>query len=315
MRLGTAIRKYVAAKRSSGMAFENGQYILRVFTRIAGCRTSISKLPSDVVRTFLSSHGPGTRYWNEKYHILNGFWTFAIQRGYTDWSPLPARALKELRLFSPHIYTHDELKRLLAGIHTCQEKWCRLEPISFRTSILLLYGAGLRIGEAIRLTCSDVDLSDSTLTIRCTKFYKTRRVAISSQLCDVLREYDDNRRARGHLRYEGSPFLTYNNGDAVRRGLLEDAFRRLRHHVGIGPTKGRGQPRIHDLRHTFAVHRVIAWYRSGLDVQRLLPGLSTHLGHVDLASTQVYLTMTPELLLEASLRFERYAGEVVHERA
>jgi integrase/recombinase XerD len=94
--------------------------------------------------------------------------------------------------------------------------------------------------------------------------------------------------------------------------VLESAFRNLRHHVGIGPTTGRKQPRIHDLRHTFAVHRVIAWYRSGLDVQRLLPGLSTHLGHADLVSTQVYLTMTPELLVEASLRFERYVGEVAH---
>jgi integrase len=268
-----------------------------------------------VVRTFLNSHGPGTRYWNQKYHVLHGFWAFAIQRGYTDWSPLPTRPLKEFRLFTPHIYTHDELKRLLDGVNTYQKKWCRLESISVRAILLLLYGAGLRIGEAIRLTCSDADLSEAILTIRCTKFYKTRRIAISPHLCNVLRQYDEDRRERSHLRHEASPFFTYNNGGLVKRGVLETGFRKLRHHVGIGPTKGRRQPRVHDLRHTFAVHRVIAWYRSGLDVQRLLPGLSTHLGHVDLASTQVYLTMTPELLVEASLRFERYVGEVVHEKA
>lgn len=315
MRLGEAIRKYVAAKRSSGMAFDNGAYTLRVFTRMAGWRTSFSKVSSNVVRAFLGSHGPGTRYWNAKYHTLSGLWTFAIQRGYTDWSPLPARPLKELRLFTPHIYTHEELKRLMSGINTYQKKWYRLEPISVRALILLLYGAGLRIGEAVRLTCSDVDFSEATLTIRCTKFYKTRRIAVGPQLYNVLREYDENRRARGHSRHDISPFFTYNNGGKVARGVLETSFRKLRHHVGIGPTKGRQQPRVHDLRHTFAVHRVVAWYRSGLDVQRLLPGLSTHLGHVDLASTQVYLTMTPELLAEASLRFERYVGEVVHGEA
>jgi integrase/recombinase XerD len=315
MRLGEATRKYVAAKRSTGMAFEKGASTLRAFTRITGGRISVSKVSSDVVQTFLNSHGPGPRYWNEKYHTLSGFWTFAIQRGYTDWSPLPSRALKELRLFTPHIYTHDELKRLLDGVSTYQKKWCRLESISVRAILLLLYGAGLRIGEAVRLTCADVDLSDGSLTIRCTKFYKTRRIAVSLQLCTVLREYDEDRRERSHLRHEDSPFFTYNNGGMVRRGVLETGFRKLRHHVGIGPTKGRRQPRVHDLRHTFAVHRVIAWYRNGLDVQRLLPGLSTHLGHVDLASTQVYLTMTPELLVEASLRFERYVGEVVHGKA
>jgi len=315
MRLSEGIRKYVAAKRASGMAFSNGAYILRVFTRMAGGRTSISKVSSDVVRAFLNSHGPGTRYWNGKYHTLRGFWTFAIQRGYTDWSPLPARALKEFRLFTPHVYTHEELRRLLDGISTYQKKWYRLEPISLRAMILLLYGAGLRIGEAIRLTCADVDLSDATLIIRCSKFYKTRRVAISPQLCNVLREYDTDRRERGLARQESSPFFSYNNGGTVKKGVLETGFRKLRHHVGIGPMIGRRQPRIHDLRHTFAVHRVVAWYRSGLDVQRLLPGLSTHLGHVDLASTQIYLTMTPELLVEASLRFERYVGEVVHGKA
>ena len=315
MRLSTAIRKYVAVKRASGMVFERGAYCLRIFTRIAGGRTSVSKVSSDVVRTFLNSHGSGTRYWNDKYYTLSGFWAFAIQRGYTDWSPLPARALKELRLFTPHIYTHDELKRLLGGINTCQTKWCRLEPVSIRAMLLLLYGAGLRIGEAVRLTCSNVDLSEATLTIQFTKFYKTRRIAIGSQLCNVLREYDENRRKHGHSRHDDSPFFTYNNGGMVARGVLETGFRKLRHHVGIGPTKGRQQPRIHDLRHTFAVHRVVAWYRNGLDVQSLLPGLSTHLGHVDLASTQVYLTMTPELLAEACLRFERYVGEVVHGEA
>jgi site-specific recombinase XerD len=89
---------------------------------------------------------------------------------------------------------------------------------------------------------------------------------------------------------------------------LERAFRRLREHIGMRRTDGaRYQPRLHDLRHTFAVHRLTEWYRQGADVQRLVHDLSVYLGHVRLAHTQVYLTMTPELLHQASTSFERYA--------
>jgi integrase len=294
------------------MVFQTPGGILRAFTRMAGPRTSVSKVPSNVVQRFLSSHGPGVGYWNQKQNVLCGFWTFAIQRGLTDWSPVPTQSLKDPRIFVPHIYTDEELRRLIDGIAACQTKWCKLEPITFRTIFLLLYGAGLRIGEAVRLTCADVDLGDATLTVRCTKFYKTRRIALSSQLGKVLSDYDVNRQEAGHLRCGDAPFFVYKNGERATRHTIEETFWRLRQHVGVGPKKGRHQPRLHDLRHTFAVHRLIVWYRNGDDVQRLLPGLSTHLGHVDLASTQLYLTMTPELLVEASLRFEHYAGEVVH---
>ena len=85
-------------------------------------------------------------------------------------------------------------------------------------------------------------------------------------------------------------------------------------HAGVSRHDGaQYQPRIHDLRHSGAVHRLVAWYRSGADLQRLLPQLATYLGHIDLAATQRYLTMTPALLREASLRFERYAREPHHE--
>ena len=86
-------------------------------------------------------------------------------------------------------------------------------------------------------------------------------------------------------------------------------FRALCDHAGIRRTDTREQPRIHDLRHTFAVHRLTTWYQQGADVQRLLHHLSVYLGHVHLRHTQVYLSMTPELLREASQRFERYAGK------
>ena len=161
------------------------------------------------------------------------------------------------------------------------------------------------------LTCADVDLKEATLTIRLTKFYKTRRIALNGQLLRVLAGYDENRRRAGQRRDGSDPFFTCKNGDPVQRCVLEDAFLRLRNHVGITRQNARYQPRLHDLRHTFAGHRLTAWYQTGADVQRLLPGLCTHLGHISLSGTQRYLTMTPELLAEAALRFANYAGEVI----
>jgi integrase/recombinase XerD len=170
-----------------------------------------------------------------------------------------------------------------------------------------LYGAGLRISEALALTAADVDLAARILIIRESKFYKTRLVPIGDDLCLVLIRYaTTHRRDRGD-----SPFFLSRRGDAVTRQNAESTFRRLRVRAGImrNDDNPRHQPRLHDLRHTMAVHRLVSWYRNGADVQRLLPQLSTYLGHVHIAGTQRYLTLTPELLREASARFEHYALE------
>ena len=110
-----------------------------------------------------------------------------------------------------------------------------------------------------------------------------------------------------------SPFFVGRRGKKILLNTLEGAFQQLRQYAGLRRDGGpRCQPRLHDLRHTSAVHRLTAWYREGKDVQLLLPQLSVYMGHTYLAATQVYLTMTPELLHEASLRFELYAGREGH---
>ena len=171
-----------------------------------------------------------------------------------------------------------------------------------------MYGTGLRTSEPLRLTCADVDLTEAILGIRFTKFYKSRRIALNGQLLSPSTTTIGASRAQ--RRSGNDPFFTYKKGDPVRRFVLEDAFFRLRKHVGITRQNARYQPRLHDLRHTFAVHRLTAWYHTGADVQHLLPALCTHLGHISLSGTQRYLTMTPELLAEAALRFANYAEEV-----
>ncbi len=127
-------------------------------------------------------------------------------------------------------------------------------------------------------------------------------------LTEAVDRYAQERRSAGHEDIPEAPFLVGRTGQALAIPTVQQAFRDLRTYAGILRTDGaRYQPRLHDLRHAAAVNRLIAWYRAGADVQKLLPKLSIYLGHVNLSSTQKYLTMTPELLHEASICFEQYA--------
>jgi site-specific recombinase XerD len=179
--------------------------------------------------------------------------------------------------------------------------------------LLLLYAAGLRISEALNLNLADVDLMDSVLYIRRSKFYKTRLVPIGADLTKVLREYTQQRYKRSPLDPE-APFLLTSSGKRILRAGAEQAFCWMRSQAKVHRHDGgRYQPRLHDLRHTAAVTRLVSWYREGVDVQRLLPHLATYLGHVHISATQCYLSMTPELLQQASGRFEQFAlGERIH---
>jgi integrase/recombinase XerD len=189
----------------------------------------------------------------------------------------------------------------------CENPPCKLQPYTCRMLILLLYGAALRISEALSLVLADVDLYASLLTIRERKFYKTRLVPMGPDLTSILKTYVDQRAKEYSTKPEAALFLT-RNGTPLARSTAENVFRRLRVWAGVlRYDGGRYQPRLHDLRHAAAVHRLVSWYREGADVQRLLPQLATHLGHVHIAGTQRYLTMTPELLHEAGKRFECYA--------
>ncbi len=126
-------------------------------------------------------------------------------------------------------------------------------------------------------------------------------------------QYAAQRKEAGHTQSGSAPFFVLRRGAPVSIQIVEQAFTRLRRYAGVGRADGaRYQPRLHDMRHSFAVHRLTSWYRQGADVQKLLPQLATYLGHVSIVATQVYLTMTPELLHAASVRFEQYAFKEVH---
>lgn len=308
MKLKQLTAQYLAFRKSMGNDFEKEEGLFKTFCRFMGDEIEVADVTADRVKAFLDGAGPLTSYWHRKHSILNGFYRYALSRGHVAVSPLPAVTPKQPERFVPYIYSHDELRRLLNGTASYQKQRILLEPYTFRAALLLLYGAGLRLSEALRLTLDDVNLRDAVIIIRETKFYKTRLVPLGTELNRALSEYARRRKKDGHSQDGSAPFFVTRTGARVPIRLIQRAFRRLRAQNGVSRHDGaRFQPRLHDLRHSFTVHRLTTWYREGKDVQRLLPHLSTYLGHTDIASTQRYLTMTPELLQEASVRFERYA--------
>jgi site-specific recombinase XerD len=304
MNLRRLIEQYIAFQQSLGKRFISGAILLRAFGRALGARISIAAVRPEQVEEFLGKTRPAPRAWHTNFSLLRCFFRYAVSRGYLAEAPLPAVIPKPPPPFVPYIFAHHELRRLLRAIDADRRNSC-LEPATLRTLIRLLYGAGLRLREAVDLTHADVDLRGAVLTIRNTKFGKTRLVPFGPQLGQALSQYA----ARTRGSDPQALFFTTRLGTPVQPGTLQRNFRILCDRAGIRRDDGATeQPRLHDLRHTFAVHRLISWYRQGADVQRLLHPLSVYLGHVHIQYTQVYLSMTPELLHEAGQRFASYAA-------
>jgi integrase/recombinase XerD len=209
--------------------------------------------------------------------------------------------------FRPYIFTVDELRR----IFTLQEAG---GPGGDRGLVyFLLYACGLRVSEGIHLKLRNLDVEQGTIFIEKTKFNKDRLLPLHPRVLDRLRSYRDNRRAgappeaplflnaRGRG-YDVDHFSRHFHQDLTNLGL----YQKTREADGLR----YGSPRLHALRHSFAVHRLLRWYREGADVQKKLPLLSTYLGHSAVEYTQVYLKITALLLREAHERFVgRWEGE------
>ena len=307
MKLSSAISKYVSYQRSLGVQFLAGENHLKGFLKCVG-DVDLGQIDSGAVWTFLAGQAPIKTHGVNKLSTLRGFYRFLLARRYVSSSPLPMSVQSPPSTFKPHIYTREELARLISATDALEKRWDPLRAPTFRALLTLLYGAGLRVGEALGLTMADVDLAEGLLTVRKSKFYKTRWVPISPELSAILDAYF-RKRGRWHRPVTGSSaFFATCKKPALEPQYVRGIFYEVRRRAGLdrpGPSGFR--PRLHDLRHTSAVHRLITWYREGKDVHVLLPYLATYLGHLNLSGTQRYLTMTPELLEEANARFEHYA--------
>ena len=219
-----------------------------------------------------------------------------------SFGPIPGRV-------SPHIYQLAEILALLQAAHQLGSIDA-LRSATYETLFGLMASTGLRISEALRLSDHDVDLEAGVLTIRQTKFCKSRLVPVHPSAVAPLAAY---RALRSQL--VGTPVLGsfFVGSRGQRRGLplgnrqVARTFMQLRDQLGWVDRGGHGRPRVHDLRHSFAVRRLTLWHEQGGDLDQRMLALSTYMGHVKISYTYWYLTGTPELMALAGARFERFA--------
>ncbi|MFQ5937590.1 MAG: tyrosine-type recombinase/integrase, partial [Acidiferrobacterales bacterium] len=175
MKVSQVVEEYVGLKQAMGSRFHAESVILKAFSK-AMEDAPLAEITAKQVMAYIAGTGPVTRFWHRKHEALRGFYRFAIGRGYTQSCPLPDKLPRPSRAFTPYIYSSDELRRLINETEQCVSSRTKLQAPTLRTLLLLLYGAGLRISEALCLTPQDVNLAKSLLTIRESKFYRTRLV-------------------------------------------------------------------------------------------------------------------------------------------
>src|SRR5260370_25742760 len=245
MRLHDLVETYIAYKHSLGMRYRSQVAVLRAYCRAMG-DVAIEEVRPESVLAFITGTGPVTTRWMEYRRVLGGLYRYAISRGFATISPLPTNTPKLPLPFVPYIYTVDELKRLLAATDTLQTSLSPLLALTMRSLLLLLYGTGMRIGEALSLTLQDVDLETQVLTVRDTKFFKTRLVPIGSRLAMVLADYLSRRYQLPLPDGEASAFLATRTGLHLDYKRVNKLFCRLRKAAEILPEAGaRYHPRIH----------------------------------------------------------------------
>ena len=313
--LGRHIREYLALKRSVGLKYDGVEATLAsldAFLRSRGV-ASVAAVGGQMIRYWESGMACTPLVRRARTQSVKAFFEHLVGLGIVRRNPcalseLPRRA--SASTFHPYIYSQQEIAALLAASRSLPPNHLfRLRSETCCTLIALLYALGLRLGEARRLQIGDVDLEQGLLFLRETKFHKSRTVPFGPRLGQCLQTYLGARRTMFTPVRNDDPLFVAYRPTPVSEGMVNSVFHKLLATTGIGQSNGR-RPRPHDLRHSFAVHRLLRWYREGVDVQSKLPLLSTFMGHVEVSSTQVYLTITADLLNEASGRFYRHFGDL-----
>jgi len=240
---------------------------------------------------------------NANLRFARGFLNYLVRMGELPDNPAQRIPYLRQKTYKPHIYTLQEIHRIIEASHALQRRYPnRLTGWTMETLVLLLYACSLRLSEAINLKIEDVDFEQGTLSLWRTKFHKERLVPFSPAIAQKLRAYLSRRKKSYSSAKPQEPFFRNPGGKYSKSGIYQ-RFQLLLAHCGMAKS-GRGRPRLHDLRHTFAVHRLYKWYQEGHDILNKLPLLSTYMGHVNIENTQVYLTITQALLREGDRRFQ-----------
>ena len=311
--LHEALSQYVATVRALGTELRWPAGILRRFVDFLE-REEAEFITSDLaVRWATDPVGVQPATWARRLCIVR---RFAIWMHATDpRTQIPSQRLLPARhrRKPPYIFSDEEIRRLMAEAARLPSP-SGLRSSAYATLIGLLAATGLRPGEALALDEADVDLRNGILTVRRTKFGKSRFVPVEESVRVALADYVNQRdQLRPNRRTKA--FLVSERGSRLGPHAARRTFAKLSVAIGRRPPFqgkriGRG-PRLQDMRHTFTTKKLVEWYRAGFDVQRMMPGLSTYLGHNQVHCTYWYIEAVPELLQLATERLtERFTGGV-----
>jgi integrase len=296
MKLHDGIEQYVRCKHASGCAFNKGEILLTALSRLVG-DVELKDIRTETVRAYLDRNLTSVRTWRSRYQMLNSFFDFWSSRGAMPALLMPFyKAPSEEQPFISYIFTHAELRALLDAAMQIETPRRNFDRQTMRTLILLLYGTGALLGEIIALELRDIDLSARVITIRSRLASRARRIPIGQDLKTVIAKYLAWRSRR---RFQSSYVLVTKDDSPINAGTALKNFRRACEVARISRRDASASlPRLHDLKFTFAVHRITSWIRNGKDLNRMLPALAAYMGQVGLGGTERYLSMTPERFRE-----------------
>lgn len=310
--LNELVKRYLAERGRLGFDLRQSTNILRSFERHVKAVGHRGPLTVEVMADWArrDSHGSSDPHtWARRLKALRTFTRWLQQ--FEPRTEIPDDAVfgRPSERLAPHIYTDQEIVDLLAAAR-------RLRPTPglrgavFETLFGLIACSGMRISEALALRNADVDLKRGMLTIHRTKFAKSRQVPMQPSTVQALRRYRSMRDLSGVSAQMEAPFFVATRGRL--RGLpLSDShahlvFRQLREQLGWRNRGAHHAPRIHDLRHTFVVRRMVLWQAQGVDIDQAMLSLSTYVGHAMVTNTYWYLSAVPELMAQAAGRFESF---------
>lgn len=301
--------EFVAFKRAQGYKYYSEAKVLRQFCHFAeGYEIAEPVLTKEIVMDWIAPRkGEAVKSRMHRVSMLNQFSTFLADTGHEVY--LPPSFHWGTDAFTPYVFTHEEIERLLQAADSIQPVPQSRElhkelPVLFR----LLYGCGLRVSEAVGLLCRDVDLEKGILTIREAKNGRDRLIPLSGSLQQLMQEYKTN---TGYRLRDDDFLFPAPDRTMLSTFTVYQRFRRLLWAAGI-PYKGKGNgPRLHDLRHTFAVHTLQKWVEAGEDLTAMLPILSVFMGHKSIHATSRYLRLTAEVYPDVMRQVEDICAYVI----
>ena len=311
-RIEKHIRRYIVHKRALGNRYRHEAWLLdklRSFLHSNGTDDLDSLLYDEWCKSLADRHPNTRRKWQQ---IVRNFCLYRKRTEPECFVPSSDTFTRPEPYVTPIIIEPEQIADMLKlASQLPPGRQSPLRGAVLRLAVVLLYTAGLRLGELLRLTLGDVESDCSVLRVRETKFQKTRPVPLSPSASEEMQSYMHARKS-AFPGYPEAPLLCNRASKMNGYSLpgMQAAIKRLFDDAGVHDFQGR-RPRVHDLRHSFAIQALIRWYKEGADVQTNLPKLALYMGHVSIESTVYYLQWVPTLRALASDRFEQHFGDIL----